>query len=237
MKKIIAISIIALSLLILPKIVLAQSKQQGQETQPRVQESMPDEDETVIAPQGNQVKNQKLIKTQNQGEDQQLQVENTQEQESLQAKKDKGLGSQNRSETARQNMSLIAQKVEELLASKEDQGGIGQQVKVIAQQQKQAQQEIKGQLDKLESRKGLMKKLFGPDRKAIKNLNRQMEQNQLRIEQLQQQQTEVVNQADQTQIEEAVQALVEQNTALQDQVRFEEQIGSLFGWLAKLLAK
>jgi len=199
MKKIIAISIIVLSFLFLPTIVLAQ---------------------------GNQVTNQK-----------QRQVVNTQEQEGLQTKKDKGLSSQNRSETARQNMSLVAQKVEELLASKEDQGGIGQQVKVIAQQQKQAQQEIKGQLDKLESRKGLMKKLFGPNLKAIKNLNRQMEQNQLRIEQLQQLQTEVVNQADQTQIEEAVQALVEQNTALQDQILFEEQAGSLFGWLAELLAK
>lgn len=143
-------------------------------------------------------------------------------------------GSLGRSVNARQNMSIVAKKVEELLINKADQGGIGQQVKVIAQQQKQAQNEIKGQLDKLESRWGWMKKLFGADQKTIKNINRQLEQNRLRIQQLQQLQTQLSNQTDQSQIQELVQALTEQNTALVEQIQVEEQVGSLFGWLIKL---
>ena len=64
-----------------------------------------------------------------------------------------------------------------------------------------------------------------------------MEQNQLRVQQLQRLQTQVANQADEAQIKEAIQAFVEQNTALANQIQAEEQVGSLFGWLAKLLAK
>lgn len=195
--------------------------------------------------QGNQVQNQNQVQTQNQGEDQQLQVA-TQEQESLQEGQDEESEGQaggqpksasSRSETARQHMSAVAQTVEELLTTQGARGGIGQQVSAVAKEQQQAQQEIEGELDKLEARQGWMKKLFGPDYKAIKNLNQQMEQNRLRIQQLTQLQNQVANEADETQLQETIQALVEQNTALQDQIEAEEQVGSLFGWLIRLFIK
>jgi hypothetical protein len=230
-KIIIKISVISLAALILPSFVLAQGSQQGQADQQRVQDPTTHSDTAVVSSQGNQVQNQ--VNTQNAGEDSQLQV-NTQE--SFEANEE-GVKSQGRSDTARQNMSMVAQKVEELLSDETNQGGIGQQVKDIANQQKQAQGEIKQQLDKLESRQGLMKKLFGADPKTIKNLKQQIEQNQLRIQQFQQLQNQTTNQADETQLQEMIQALTEQNTALADQVQIEEQVGSVFGWLIKLFAK
>jgi len=221
MKKILMITFsILLVLVFLPVVVLAQG-------------------------QGNQVQNQNQVQTQNQGEDQQLQV-STQEQESLQEGQDEENEGQAkgqpksvspRSETAREHMSVVAQTVEELLTTQGAKGGLGQQVSVVAREQQQAQQEIEGELDKLEARRGWTKKLFGPDYKAIKNLNQQIERNRLRIRQLEQLQTQVANQADQTQIQEAVQALIEQNTAFEEQVQAEEQVGSLFGWLFKLFVK
>jgi len=131
-------------------------------------------------------------------------------------------------------MGAVTQKVEELLNNEDVSSGIGQQVRAIAQQQKNAQGEITGQLNKLESRQGLMKKLFGSDQKAINNLRQQMEQNQLRIEQLLNLQNQTANQAEETQIQELIQALVVQNTALENQIQAEAQVGSLFGWLLKL---
>lgn len=203
----------------------------------------------VVLAQGRntQVQNQNQVQTQNQGEDEQIQV-TTQEQEDSQSSEDENETDKGqakgqlksispRSETARQHMSVVAQTVEELLTTQGAKGGIGQQVSEVARAQQQAQQEIEGELDKLEVRQGLMKKLFGPDYKAIKNLSQQIERNRLRIRQLEQLQTQVTNQADQTQIQEAVQTLVEQNTALEEQIQAEEQIGSLFGWLFKLFAK
>lgn len=219
MKKVILISALAFALLIIPNMVLAQPRQPIQPGQALQQD-------VVQEPQGNQVQNQ--VETQNAGEDSQLNV-NTQESLGIEE------GSQNRSDTAREHMSEVAHQVEELLSSEDSaQGGIGQQVKQVAQQQKQAQNNIEDQLEKLESRQGIMKKLFGADQKAIKNLQRQLEQNQQRIQVLQELQTQVANQAEETQIQELVQALMEQNTALAEQIQAEEQVGSVFGWLVSL---
>lgn len=232
MKKIILVLLPAIALLVMPTTILAQQEQQGQgsQQQDRVQDPATHE-EVVVTPQGNQVQNQ--VKTQNVGEDSQLNV-NTQE--NLQTNEEANGDSQGRSDTARQNMSNVAQKVEELLESRETQSGIGQQVKTIAQQQKQAQAEIGNQLEKLESRQGLMKKLFGADQKAIKTLKQQVEQNQQRIQALQELQNQVTNQAEEAQIQELVQALVDQNTALEEQIQAEEKTSSLFGWLLKLFS-
>ncbi len=183
------------------------------------------------SPTGNQVQNKNKIKTQNQGEEDQLEVSN-QEQEASQSNKPN-----DRSETARERMSLVAQKVEELLTSPDRQGGIGQQVREIAQSQNEIQKQIKTELEKVETKNNLMKRLFGPDYKALKNLNKQLEQNQLRIEQLEQLQTQLTNQGDITMVQETIQALVQQNTSLQDIITNEEQIKSLFGWLSRFFTK
>ena len=196
----------------------------------------------VLAKAETGVKNQNQIQTQNQGEGQQIQQQ-TQEMEEQETKDEdteddgqRGEGLQNRNPKALENMSVVSRKVQELLQTKST-GGIGEQVREIAREQNQAQIQIQDGLEKIGNRKGFVKNLFGPDYKAIKNLNKQMEQNQLRIEMLQQLVNQVENQADETQIQEAILALTEQNTALQEQIQSEEKIGSLFGWLLKLFAK
>jgi hypothetical protein len=111
---------------------------------------------------------------------------------------------------------------------------VQQQVQNHVLEQIQDQKQIQQGLNKLESKGDLAKKLFGPDYQAIKLLKQQIEQNQLRIAQLNQLQNEVQNQAEQTQLSELIQAMVNQNTALQEKIQTEEKIKSLFGWLAKL---
>ncbi|HUV42715.1 MAG TPA: hypothetical protein VMY36_02295 [Patescibacteria group bacterium] len=197
MKKLIATSIIALALILVPSFVSAQGVQQQNKVQ---------DPSTHLSgsptPQGNQVQNQNQVQTQNQGEETQLQV--------------------------------ATQHMEQLMDMEGLNEEVGSQVRNIAQEQVQTQTQTQTQLNKLESRSGLMKKLFGPDYGAIKNLKQQMEQNQLRIRQLTQLQNQVANQADETQLEEAIQALVEQNTSLEEQIQAEEQVGSIFGWLIRL---
>jgi len=178
---------------------------------------------------GAQVQNQNQVKTQNAGEDSQLQV-NTQEQESQGMPK----GESPRSESAKENMSAVAQKVEELLTTKTTEGGIGEQVKQIAQEQTEAQDQIQTELAKVDSRGGLLKSLIGPNYQALKNMQKQMEQNQLRIQQLEQMKNQLINLGEITMVQETIQALTEQDTALQDRIALEEQTGSLLGWLFKL---
>jgi hypothetical protein len=135
-------------------------------------------------------------------------------------------------------LQVATQEMEQLM---DNMGGtnqnLGNQVKTIAQEQVRAQSQIQTELNKLESKPNFMKKLFGTDYGAIKNLKLQMEQNRLRIQLLAELQNQVTNQADETQLEEAIQALTEQNTSLEEQIQTEENTGSLFGWLIKLFYK
>jgi hypothetical protein len=147
---------------------------------------------------------------------------------------------QNQNEVSTQNqgeetqLQVTTQEMEQLMEEMGETQNLGSQVKILAQEQVQAQTQIQTQLDKLESKTNLMKKIFGPDYGAIKNLKQLMEQNRLRIQQLTELQNQVTNQADENQLEEAIQALIDQNTSLEDQVNAEERIGSIFGWFVRL---
>lgn len=179
------------------------------------------------------VQNQKRIETQNMGEDTNLQV-SVQEQESSQGGIENG--SQDRSQIAIENMNRVATRVQNLLQMRTS-GGIGDQVRQIAQEQNQAQDRIQAQINKIEERSNLLKSLIGPDFKGIKEVQSLMEQNQMRIQKLEELKEQLTNQSDITMIEEAIQALVDQNTALQDRVNLEESSNSLFGWLVKLFVR
>ena len=125
----------------------------------------------------------------------------------------------------------VSDAVQDLLAMPDRQGGIGQQVRVIAQAQNDAQQLISGQLKQLESRSNFVKRLIGADHKAIQALKQEQLQNQLRIESLEQLLTETKNQSEIDQIQLAIEALVAQNTELGLKISESESTPSLFGWM------
>ena len=181
------------------------------------------------------IQNQNQVQTQNQGEDQQLQIQ-TQEQEQTGTDEGKGINSQNRNQNAVEHMSEVAKKVQELQQIREE-GGLGEQVRQIAQEQSIAQSVIKQNVDKLNSRGALKKLLLGTDYSAIKTLKAQLAMNQLRITQLEQIQTQLINQEDVVMVQATIQSLIEQNTALQNQINTEEKTKSMFGWMFKFFAR
>ena len=147
--------------------------------------------------------------------------------------KNNGNGAQNQGEGL-ETRSQVATQVQEMLQVRTE-GGIGEQVREIAQAQNQAQNQIQEHLNKLDEKGKFWKFMFGPNYQALGDLNQQLEQNQLRIQTLQTLQNQLTNQADQTMIQEAIEAMIEQNTALQEMINAQGQARSLFGWLVKLL--
>jgi len=192
-------------------------------------------------PSGPQIQNQNQIQTQNEGEDSALQV-NTQEQES-EGEENEATGegmpkvAAPRSEKAQEKMSEVAEQVEQLLTVKTTKGGIGEQVKQIAQEQKESQKKVDTELKKVNGRGSILKALLGPDYKALKNMSEQIAQNQLRITQLEELKTKLTFQSDITMVDEVIQLLTEQNTLLQEKIASEEKTSSLFGWLFKNFQK
>ncbi len=187
---------------------------------------------------GNQVQNQNQTSTQNKGEESNLQI-NTQEQENL-SRSEEVTGTKSaspRSSTAIQQMSVVAGKVEELLTTIGAQGGIGEEISKVAQSQKNAQTKINNELEKIDKRGNIVKKIIGPDYQALKNMEQLMEQNRLRIQQLEQLKNQVYNYGESTMIQETIQTLTDQNIALADKISLEEKTGSLFGWFFKFFTK
>ncbi len=179
------------------------------------------------------VQNRNQVMTQNEGEESGLQVE-TAEKEGTES--GRGEGFLKRSPVALEHMSAVALKVQELLQLRTE-GGIGDQVRQIARDQIQSQIQIQEQVDKVDSRGKLVKLLLGPDYKALKNINQLMEQNRQRIQLLQELQNQLVSQVDKINIEETIQALIQENTSLQEAISAEEKTKSLLGWFLKLFVK
>ncbi len=181
-----------------------------------------------------QVKNQ--IETKNQGEDSQLQVK-TQEETGLSTGSGTTKNESPRNDIAEEKMSGVANQVEELIVNQTINGGIGEQVKQIATEEKQTQEQVEAQLNQVENRKGLLKFLIGPDYKVLKTMEKQIEENQLRIDQLTQLKTQLTNQSEITMLEETIQAMIDQKTQLQETVTSETQTKSVLGWLFKYFAR
>ncbi|MCX8016161.1 MAG: hypothetical protein N2692_02570 [Patescibacteria group bacterium] len=135
-----------------------------------------------------------------------------------------------RSANARENMSIVAQRVEELLsATTTEITGIGQQVREIARQQKEVQQQIQEQFQNIDSRPAWLKYIFGPAYSSIEKIKQYLEQNQVRIQQLEQLMNQLTNEGEKQLIQQMINALNEQRTALQNYLNAEEKTSSLLG--------
>ena len=173
-----------------------------------------------IPPTGTPVKNQNEVQTKNQGEEQQLNVK-TQEKEQL-------------NKTVDENFTKVSDQVHELINTVGAKGGIGQQVKEIAQNQVKNQESIKSELAQLQLRKSFVKFFLGSDKKTLQNINEELEQSKLLIKQLEELKTQTKNSADLTQLQETIDLITYQNTSLQEKIDQEGKVNGMFGWFAKL---
>jgi hypothetical protein len=173
-----------------------------------------------VSPTGNQVKNQNEVQTKNQGEDQQLSVK-TQESEQL-------------NQAVDESLTKVSDQVHQLINTVGAKGGIGQQVKEIAQNQTKLQDEIKSDFGELNSRGTLTKFMVGSDKKLIKSMEQKMAQNRLMIQQLEQLKLQTKNTDDLQQLQETIDLMIYQNTSLQNKVDKENKSNGLFGWLVNI---
>jgi len=174
----------------------------------------------------------------NQGENTQIQ---TQEQNTIQTqnnttaadKINKGKSSSNPSE---QRRSQVANAVQTMLQVADREGGIGQQVRVIAQNQNQNQVKLEQNVEKIQDRGGFAKFFIGPNYKEIKDAQKTLEQNKEQIKQLNQIKNQLYNQGNQQQLTEQIRVLEQTNQEIETLLTDAQKGFSLFGWLNKLIS-
>lgn len=187
----------------------------------------------------NQAQNEAQNEAQNQGEIQQLQEQN-QEQEgepSLVATPTQAqTQAQNKGQTnAQQHRSTVANFVQELLQVAERQeGGIGEQVRVVAQQQNQSAITTIQAMEKVQTRNKIRIFLFGSDYKNLGALRSEVVHTRNRIEQLNRIMADIENEGDRTEFQNQIQTLEQEQLRIENFIKTEEGKFSLFGWLIKL---
>lgn len=185
---------------------------------------------------GNAVQTQEQNKVMNQGENTQIQTQEQnaiQTQDSSKEKTNKGKSDSNPSE---QRRSEVASAVQAMLQVADRDGGIGKQVRTIAQNQNQNQEKLEKNIEKIQSRGGLAKFFIGPNYGEIKDAQKTLEQNREQIRQLNQVRTQLSNEGDQTQLTEQIRILEQANQEIETLLADAQSGFSLFGWLNRLIS-
>ena len=181
------------------------------------------------------VQNQNMNQGQNQemNQEQNTSTAGQQNQEQNQEQNQKQQGQIN----AEQHRSTVANFVQNLLQVADREGGIGQQVRVIAQQQNQSASTTIRAMEKVQTRNKVKTFLIGTDYKNLGALRSEMVQTRNRLEQLSKLMENVQNEGDKTELQNQIQTLEQEQTRIESFIKAQEGRFSLFGWLVKLFNK
>ena len=177
---------------------------------------------------GNTVQTQEKNKVMNQGENTQIQTQEQNEIQTKDAKENKG------QDTAELHRSAVATFVQSLLTVADREGGIGQEVRVIAEQQNEVKDRAADLIYAVENRNKVKTFFIGTSYKNLGELRSQMVQTRNQIEQLARLSVKAENEGDKTELQNQIQLLEQEQTKINDFITLNESKFSLFGWAVKL---
>ena len=177
---------------------------------------------------GNAVQAQEKNQVQNQGEDTQIQ---TQEQNAVQTK-DKN--ENKKQDNAEAHRSAVASFVQSLLSVADREGGIGQEVRVIANQQNEMKDRAADLIYAVENRSKVKTFFIGTSYRNVGELRSQMVQTRNQAEQLKKLMEKTTNEQDKTELQNQIQTMEQEQTRINDFITQNESKFSLFGWAVKL---
>lgn len=133
--------------------------------------------------------------------------------------------------------SEVANAVSEILQVAERNGGIGEQVRIIAQNQEKNQEKIETHLEKIQNRNRLAKFLFGPNKQEIKAIKNILDENKNELTELEQLKNKIPENIDREKIAEQIEKLQDIRQDLEKRTKQSEKVFSLFGWALKLFSE
>lgn len=131
--------------------------------------------------------------------------------------------------------SQVANAVQTMLqAADKLEGGLGIQVREIAQAQNRIQEQIELGLDKLQNTNKIARFFFGPKIKDVDTLEEQLTLHEEKLEELKTSVASIDDEEIKVQLEEQIQTMEEVKTQIQTAINEETSSFSLFGWVKKL---
>ena len=132
--------------------------------------------------------------------------------------------------------SAVSQFVQNLKEISDLDGGIGNQVRLVAQAQNQSEAKTKELLNDIEERSGLLRFLIGSNFKSIEDVRAEIGANEGRIKVLQELAGTTQDGSVRLVLEEQVKMLQQENIRLRQFIAENEEGISLFGWLVRMFS-
>ena len=154
-----------------------------------------------------------------------------------QANQGTGQGLKGQNERAVSRRSRVANAVQEMEKIANRNKGIGNQVRVIAQNQNRIQEEAEGALQVAQKRNGFTKFLIGPNYKQLKIAEEGLENNIQDLAELKELKEQIQDSVDKSSLEDQIKIMEEIKKELKNEVAENKSGFSLFGWLARIFAE
>jgi len=138
----------------------------------------------------------------------------------------------NQAEKHRSTVSGFVQKL--LKVADNEKNNIGEEVRVIAQEQDQNKEKIADQIDTVQRRSKIKTFLIGTDYKNVGALRSEMVQTRNRIDQLNKLVEQTTNEADKAEIQTQITVIKTEQINIETMLTTNESEFSLFGWVRKL---
>lgn len=214
MKKVLLALVFTVALVLLPQVSLAEESVTAQE-----------EAEVV----GSEVKTENAVET--------IETKNETETDKNEAvKATKKELKEKANARAIERRSIVANAVAEMLKVADREGGIGKQVREIAQNQNKDFDEAEASLEKVQSRSKFAKFFIGQNHKEIKNAQQKIDKITEKVAELNQFKTQTTNADDQVLLDQNIQKLEQVKSELNSLVQESNKGFSLLGWLFRLFA-
>lgn len=146
-------------------------------------------------------------------------------------------GSQNKNQRMISRKSIVANAVQEMERIATRNQGIGDQVRVIAQNQNNIQKKAENALKTAQKRSGFAKFFIGPNYKQLKTVEKNLKDNIKNLAELEELKDEIKNSADKALLDEQIKIMETVKQELASEAAKSKKGFSLFGWLARVLAK
>ena len=157
-----------------------------------------------------------------------------QQREETKVKETKRNNDEEKTSMGEQRRSQVANAVHQMLQVADRVGGIGEQVRVVAQSQQQNHEEVENELDKIKDRSGFAKFFIGPKYEEIEKAKDLIKQDKEKITKLEELKSTLTSEEDKVKVDEQISIIKGAITEV-EKIIGEEQTGfSLFGWLAKI---
>jgi len=148
---------------------------------------------------------------------------------------DDGNQERNAALNGERHRSAVATFVQGLLdIADREKGGLGDQVRTIAQEQNAVKDVEAAAIDKVSSRSKFLSFFIGTDYKNIGTLRSQMATTENQLDRLGQLLLEATNTETKTQLQDQIQTLTQEQQRIKNLVTANENKFSVFGWLVKL---